>query len=211
MDAEMNLEQVAVEALPAIEDSSPVSHRSSIGDNEEQALTALKQQLESAHFVQQMFHQSEIQKYKGIVQTLVAKINEMKQEDEGSEIRVQELERQLVTACLAMRHMNQVNQGMKNDYEAATMRMSEISQAQRQRDHGLAEELAQQLRRLRSEAATSFVQLEEKAQGDDMVMAREYERLTAELHEQARENLHLRSGMATTEQVLTSMRNRHPE
>ena len=188
-----------------------MSHRSSIGDNEEQALTALKQQLESAHFVQQMFHQSEIQKYKGIVQTLVAKINEMKQEDDGSEIRVQELERQLVTACLAMRHMNQVNQGMKNDYEAATMRMSEISQAQRQRDHGLAEELAQQLRRLRSEAATSFVQLEEKAQGDDMVMAREYERLTAELHEQARENLHLRSGMATTEQVLTSMRNRHPE
>ena len=47
MDAEMNLEQVAVEALPAIEDSSPVSHRSSIGEDEGQALTALKQQLES--------------------------------------------------------------------------------------------------------------------------------------------------------------------
>ena len=41
-----------------------------------------------------------------------------------------------------------------------------------------------------------------------MVMAREYERLTAELHEQERENLHLRSGMATTEQALTSMKNR---
>ena len=41
-----------------------------------------------------------------------------------------------------------------------------------------------------------------------MVMAREYEKLTAELHEQARENLHLRSGMATTEHALTSLRSR---
>ena len=97
---------------------------------------------------------------------------------------------------------------MKNEYEVAMMRMNENSQAQRQRDHGLAEELAQQLHCLRSETATSFVQLVEKAQGDDMVMAREYEKLTAELHKQARENLHLRAGMATTEHALTSVRSR---
>ena len=78
-----------------------------------------------------MFHQSEIQKYEGIVQTLVTKIIEMKQEDEGSGLRLQELERQRDTACLTMRHVNQVHQGMKNDYEVAMMRMTESSQVQR--------------------------------------------------------------------------------
>ena len=66
----------------------------------------------------------------------------MKQEDENSETRIQELERQRNIACLAMRHMNQIYQRMKNDYEIAMVRISEISQIQRQRNHGLAEELA---------------------------------------------------------------------
>ena len=91
---------------------------------------------------------------------------------------------------------------MKNDYEAAMVRMDEQSHAQPQHDQVIAEELAQQLHRLRSEAATSFVQLEARAQGDGMVMAKEYERHTAELHKQARENLHLRADMSNTEHAL---------
>ena len=51
------------------------------------------------------YHQSEIQKFEGVIQTLLAEMRGMKQEDEGSEIRIQELERQRDTACLAMRHM----------------------------------------------------------------------------------------------------------
>ena len=55
----------------------------------------------------------------------------MQQEDEGSEIRIQELQRQRDTACLAMQHMNNVNQEMKNDFELAVARINEHSQAQR--------------------------------------------------------------------------------
>ena len=70
-----------------------------------------------------MYHQSEIQKFEGVIQTLVAEMREMQQEDEGSEIRIQQLERQRDTACLAMQHMNQVNQEMRNDIESAMTRV----------------------------------------------------------------------------------------
>eukprot|EP00439_Symbiodinium_sp_Y106_P060130 s1457_g8.t2 len=61
--------------------------------------SSLRDQLEAAQFAQQMYHQSEIQKLESVIQTLVAEMREMKQEDEGSEIRIQELERQRDTAC----------------------------------------------------------------------------------------------------------------
>ena len=153
-----------------------------------------------------MYHQSEIQKFEGVIQTLVAEMREMKQEDEGSEIRIHELERQRDTACLAMRHMNQVNQGMRNDFELAMTRINEQSHAQRQHDHLVAEELAQRLHQERNEAALSLVQLEERAQGDGITMAREYERITSELHEWARENLQLRAGMADSEHIMMTMK-----
>ena len=119
----------------------------------------------------------------------------MRSEDEDSGRRTQELERQRDTACLAMRHMNQVNHKMKNDYEEAMTRMDEQSHAQHHHDQSIAEDLAQQLHRLRSEAATNFVQLEEGAQGDGMIN----QRLAGELHEQAKENLQLRAGISTSE------------
>ena len=98
---DVNSEKMAVEPIPAIEDTS-LGFPSPVEDHDGQHLAALRDQLEAARFAQQMFHHSEIQKYEGIVQTLVDKINEMKQEDEGSGIRIQELERQRDTACLAM-------------------------------------------------------------------------------------------------------------
>ena len=205
---EANAEEMVVEATPAIEDASPIGFHSPGEDQDDQPLDTLRNQLEAARFAQQMFHQSEIHKYEGIVQTLVDKINEMSQEDEGSGIRIQELERQRDTACLAMQHMNQVNLKMKHDYVEAMTRMDEQRHAQRHHDQSIAEELAQQLHRLRSAAATSFVQLEERAQGDGVTMAREYQRLAAVLHEQAEENLQLRAGISTSEHALVSMKER---
>ena len=147
---EANAEEMVVEATPAIEDASPIGFHSPGEDQDDQPLDTLRNQLEAARFAQQMFHQSEIHKYEGIVQTLVDKINEMSQEDEGSGLRIQELERQRDTACLAMQHMNQVKQKMMKDYEEAMTRMDEQSHAQRHHDQSIAEELAQQLQRLRS-------------------------------------------------------------
>eukprot|EP00439_Symbiodinium_sp_Y106_P031824 s3068_g3.t2 len=147
---EANSEEMVVEATPAMEDTSPIGFHSPGEDQDDQPLDTLRNQLEAARFAQQMFHQSEIQKYEGIVQTLVDKINEMSQEDEGSGLRIQELERQRDTACLAMQHMNQVKQKMMKDYEEAMTRMDEQSHAQRHHDQSIAEELAQQLQRLRS-------------------------------------------------------------
>ena len=50
LDTQARPEAMTDGTIPAIEDTSPVSHRSSVGENGGQALTALKEQLESAHF-----------------------------------------------------------------------------------------------------------------------------------------------------------------
>ena len=138
---------------------------------------------------QQMYHQSEIQKFEGVIQTLVSEMKEMQQEDEGSEIRIQELERQRDTACLAMQHMNSVNQGMKNDFELAVARINEQSQAQRHQDYIVTEELLQRLHEECNETAQNLAHIEERSQGDGVVMAKEYEMLTSELHTQAKDSL----------------------
>ena len=93
---------VTMDTIPAIEDTSPVQLPSPAGEHGEGIRLSIRDQLESARMAQQMYHQSEIQKFEGVIQTLVSEIKEMQQEDEGSEIRIQELERQRDTACLAM-------------------------------------------------------------------------------------------------------------
>ena len=122
----------------------------------------------------------------------------MRQEDEGSEIRIQELERQRDTACLAMQHMNNVNQGMKNDFEQ--------SQAQRHQDYIVTEELLQRLHQERNETAQNLAHIEERSQGEGVVMAKEYEMLTSELHAQARESLRLRANAASSEHAFMTLR-----
>eukprot|EP00439_Symbiodinium_sp_Y106_P013512 s1536_g1.t4 len=129
-----------MDTIPAIEDTSPVQLPSPAGEHGEGIRMSIRDQLESARMAQQMYHQSEIQKFEGVIQTLVSEMKEMQQEDEGSEIRIQELERQRDTACLAMQHMNSVNQGMKNDFELAVARINEQSQAQRHQDYIVTEE-----------------------------------------------------------------------
>ena len=167
---------------------------------------SIRDQLESARMAQQMYHQSEIQKFEGVIQTLVSEMKEMQQEDEGSEIRIQELERQRDTACLAMQHMNNVNQEMKNDFELAVARINEHSQAQRHQDYIVTEELLQRLHQERNETAQNLAHIEERSQGDGVVMAKEYEMLTSELHAQARESLRLRANAASSEHALMTLR-----
>ena len=133
-------------------------------------------------------------------------MREMQQEDEGSGIRIQELERQRDTACLTMQHLNNVNQEMKSDFESAMTRISEQSQAQRHNDYIVAEELVQRLHQERNETAVNLVNLEEKSQGDGAIMAKEYEMLTSELHMQARESLPFRANAASSEHALMTMR-----
>ena len=167
---------------------------------------SIRDQLESARMAQQMYHQSEIQKFEGVIQTLVSEMKEMRQKNEGSEIRIQELERQHDTACLAMQHMNSVNQGMKNDFELAVARINEQSQAQRHQDYIATEELLLRLYQERNETAQNLAHIEERSQGDGVVMAKEYEMLTSELHAQARESLRLRANAASSEHALMTLK-----
>ena len=167
-------------------------------------MLSIRDQLETAQIAQQMFQQSEIQRYEAVIHTLVAQIQE--HEDEGSEIRIRDLERQRETASQAMRHMNNVNLEMKKDFEDAMSRVSEQSHAQRQRDHNIAEELAQRLHYERTQAAHNIVLLEERAQGEGVGIAKEYEKLTSELHAKASENLRLRAGLAETENATVTMK-----
>ena len=146
---------------------------------------SIRDRLESVRIAQQMYHQSEIQKFEGVIQTLVSEMREMQQEHEGSGIRIQQLERQRDTACLAMQHLNHVNQEMRDDFELAMTRISEQSQAQRHHAHIVAEEFIQRLHQERNETVVNLINLEEGTQGDGAIMAREYEMLTSELHGQA--------------------------
>ena len=126
---------VTMDTIPAIVDTSPVQLPLPAEERGESAQMSIRDQLESARIAQQMFHQSEIQKFEGVIQTLVSEMREMQQEDEGPEIRIQELERQRDTACLAMQHLNHVNQEMKSDFESAMPRLNEQGQAQRNHDY----------------------------------------------------------------------------
>ena len=203
-----NSGEVTMDTIPALEDASPIGFPSPVEGRGELVRASVMDQLQATQLAQQMYCWSEIQKYEGVIQSLVAEMRELQQEDEGSEMRIQELERQRDTACQVMQHMNNVNREMEDNFQLAIARITEESQAQRQHDHMIAEELAQRLHQERNEAAQGLVQLEERAQGDGMLMAREYEKLTTELHERAKENLHLRAGMAESEHAVISMRER---
>ena len=97
-----NSDEVTMDTIPAIGDTSPIQFPSPAGERGESAQMSIRDRLESARIAQQMYHQSEIQKFEGVIQTLVSEMREMQQEDEGSGIRIQQLERQRDTACLAM-------------------------------------------------------------------------------------------------------------
>ncbi|CAE7037894.1 unnamed protein product [Symbiodinium sp. KB8] len=198
MDTVAAIEDVSP-IVKAIEDSPTTVNEPTQGDQGGVALAQLRAQMEASQFAQQMYHQSEMQRQDNIIQALVEKINFLRQEDEGSTIRIQELERQRDVAQQAMEHMNQVNQSLQSDYTHALRNMDEQMQITRRQDEQVAEHLQQELYVLRSEAATTVVELEERVNSDEFKMAKEYEKLTHELHEQARTNMGLRSKVSETE------------
>ena len=112
-----NSGEVTMDTIPALEDASPIGFPSPVEGRGELVRASVMDQLQATQLAQQMYCWSEIQKYEGVIQSLVAEMRELQQEDEGSEMRIQELERQRDTACQVMRHMNNVNLEMKNNFQ----------------------------------------------------------------------------------------------
>ena len=110
-----------MDTIPALEDASPIGFPSPVEVRGELARTSALDQLQATQLAQQMYYRSEIQKYEGVIQSLVAEMRELQQEDEGSEMRIQELERQRDTACQVMRHMNME---MKDNFQLAMARIT---------------------------------------------------------------------------------------
>ena len=65
-----NSDEVTMDTIPAIGDTSPIQFPSP-GDRGEGAQMSIRDRLESVRIAQQMYHQSEIQKFEGVIQTLV--------------------------------------------------------------------------------------------------------------------------------------------
>ena len=140
----------------------------SIPDSNQPGGDQLIQQLVVAEAEMQRFHEENSRRHEGLVQTLRQKLEEMNQEDQGPTRRIEELERQRNMLQMAMTHVNQVHQSSKSEYERVLMRLEEASQAQHVRDREIAEALTAQLGQLRGEAASSYLQLEQKARGDGL-------------------------------------------
>ena len=194
---------VTMDTIPAIEDTSPVQLPSPAGERGEGIRMSIRDQLESARMAQQMYHQSEIQKFEGVIQTLVSEMKEMQQEDEGSEIKIQELERQRDTACLSGYAANEQRQPrMKNDFELLSQ-----GSTNKVRPKGI------KTTSLRRSYYSDFIKNAMKlprtwhtSKKEVRVMVwswpRKYEMLTSELHAQARESLRLRANAASSEHAL---------
>eukprot|EP00439_Symbiodinium_sp_Y106_P031252 s2065_g3.t1 len=119
-----NSGEVTMDTIPALEDASPIGFPSPVEGRGELARTSALDQLQATQLAQQMYYRSEIQKYEGVIQSLVAEMRELQQEDEGSEMRIQEVERQRDTACQVMQHMNNVNLEMKDNFQLAMARIT---------------------------------------------------------------------------------------
>ncbi|CAE7727081.1 unnamed protein product [Symbiodinium sp. CCMP2456] len=146
--------------------------------------------------------------HESIANALMQRIEEMSQADHGATLRIEELERQRDFLKEAMRHINQVHMSSRGEYELAVFKLQEASQQQHVRDREANEPPLMQLNHLRREAATGYVQYEERAQGEGLNMAREYENLANELNEMARENMQLKAAGSCSEVVVQKMKDK---
>ena len=152
----------------------------------------LIEQLRHAEEKMRIAHQEDISQYEEITMSLLARMNEMVQEDQGSTMRIEELERHRGSVGQAMRHMNQVHQQSLEDHQRSIERIEEASHAQHRRDGEISTSLHQELMLLRCEAAQTFSQMEQHAQGEGQQLAAEYGKLVEELNEKAHETLHFK-------------------
>ena len=109
------------------------------------------QQLMHAEEEMRIFHQEDNQRHEAIVMNLIAKLDELMQEDQGSTMRIEELERQCDFLHAAVGHVNQVHHSSTEEYVHVVRRIEEASHAQHLRDEEVAESLYHELGQLRSE------------------------------------------------------------
>ena len=110
----------------------------------------LIEQLRHAEEKMRIAHQEDISHYEEITMGLLARMNEMAQEDQGSTMRIEELERQRELMGQAMGHINQVHQQSLDDHHRGIERIEEASNAQHRRDEEISTSLHQELMLLRS-------------------------------------------------------------
>ena len=149
----------------------------------------LIEQLMHAEEKMKIAHQEDVQRHEEMVMGLVARMEEMVQEDQGSTIRIEQLERQRDLLSNAVGHVNQVHQKVLDDHQRSIGKIEEASHAQHQRDEELATALHQELMQLRSDAARAFTNVEQQAQGEGQQVAMEYQKLVGELNQKAHDSL----------------------
>ena len=134
-------------------------------------------------------HQEDVHRHEEMVMSSVARMDEMVQEDQGSTIRIEQLERQRDLLSNAVGHVNQVYQKALDDHQRGIQKIEEASYAQHQRDEELAASLHQELVQLRSDAAQAFTNVEQQAQDQGQQLAMEYQKLVDELNQKAHDTL----------------------
>ncbi|CAE7878750.1 unnamed protein product [Symbiodinium microadriaticum] len=149
----------------------------------------LIEQLKYAEEKMRIAHQEDIYRYEEVTMGLLARVNEMVQEDQRSTMRIEELERHRDLMGQAMGHMNQVHQQSLDDHHRGIEKIEEASSAQHRRDEELSTSLHQELMILRSEAAQTFANMEQQAQSEGQQLAMEYKKLVEELNQKAHETL----------------------
>ncbi|CAE7198385.1 hypothetical protein AK812_SmicGene40865 [Symbiodinium microadriaticum] len=149
----------------------------------------LIEQLTHAEEKMKIAHQEDVHRHEEITMGLLAKMNEVVQEDQGSMLRVEELERQRDMMRAAAEPMNRVHQSSLEDHVRGIERIEEASHAQHLRDDELATSLHQELGQLRNDAAQTFTNMEHHMQGEGQQLAMEYQRLVNELNQKAHETL----------------------
>ncbi|CAE7454150.1 unnamed protein product [Symbiodinium microadriaticum] len=166
----------------------------------------LSEQLMHAEEKMKIAHQEDIQRHEEIAMSLLAQMNEMVQEDQGSTLRIEELERQRDLLRNAVEHVNRVHQNSLGDHFRGIERIEEASQAQHLRDEELATSLHQELGQLRSDAAQTFANIEQQAQGEGQQLAMQYQRLVDELNQKAHETLQFKSEASQNSYAMAIMK-----
>ncbi|CAE7300842.1 unnamed protein product [Symbiodinium microadriaticum] len=174
----------------------------------------LIEQLMHAEEKMKIAHQEDSHRHEEITMGLLAKMNEMVQEDQGSTLRIEELERRRDMLRTAVEHVNRVHQNSLEDHVHGIERIEEASHAQHLRDEELATSLHQELGQLRNDAAQTPTNTEHQVQGEGQRFAMEYQRLVNELNQKAHETLQFKmeasqnlSAMAIMKEQMGMMRN----
>ena len=146
------------------------------------------EQLMHAEEKMKIAHQEDVQRHEEIAMSLIARMNEMVQEDQGSTMRIEELERQRDLLNNLVGHVNQVHQKSLDDHYCGIEKlrkpvMLNINVTK------LATSLHQELVQLRSDAAQAFTNMEQQSQGEGQQLAVEYRRLVDELNQKAHDTL----------------------